>query len=206
MRHRRGSVSAGVAILLLATPAWAQLSSDPAKAPSGAYKLETAHSQILFSVLHLGLTDYYGRFDRATGTLNFDASQPERSSISVSIDPASADTASPNLNGELSGPNVFDTAKFPAATFVSTSIARTGPTTGRITGNLTLRGVTRRVVLDTTFTGSEPNPMSDGYSLGFKATTTIKRTDFGITGMRWEPMVGDDVTLIIDAMFDQEKS
>jgi len=185
-------------------PASAQVSADPTAAPAGTYKLETAHSQLLFSVLHLGLTDYFGRFDRLSGTLHFDAVHPEQSSVEVTVDPASVDTQSAELNNDLSGPEVFDTQKFPVATFRSTAIARTGPSSGLISGDLTLRGVTRKVTLAATFSGGAPDPLNDGYALGFKATGKIKRSEFGITGMRWEPMVGDDVTLIIDAMFDQQ--
>jgi polyisoprenoid-binding protein YceI len=191
----------GVASIVM--PASAQVSTDPAAAPSGIYRLETAHSQLLFSIVHLGLTDYFGRFDRLSGTLHFDAHHPEQSSVEVAVDPASVDTQSTELNSELSGPHVFDTTKYPAATFRSTAITRTGPFGGQIVGDLTLRGVTRKITLTATFSGGAPNPLSDAYALGFKATCKIKRSDFGITGMRWEPMVGDDVTLIIDAMFDQ---
>jgi polyisoprenoid-binding protein YceI len=190
----------------IATPVGAQIATDPASAPDGTYRLETAHSQLLFSIVHLGLTDYYGRFDRLTGTLSFDAHRPERSALSVSVDPASVDTQSVQLNNELSGPDVFDAAKFPAASFRSRAILRTGPSSGQVIGDLTLHGVTRKITLNATFTGGAPNPLSGGYALGFKATGTIKRSDFGITGMRWEPMVSDDVTLIIEAMFDQEQN
>jgi polyisoprenoid-binding protein YceI len=188
----------------ISTPVSAQIATDPGAAPSGSYKLEAAHSQLLFSIVHLGLTDYYGRFDRLSGTLNFDAQHPDRSSVTVSVDPASVDTPSAQLNAELSGPVVFDAQKFPAATFRSTAITRGGASGGLITGDLTLHGITRKITLTAAFTGSTPDPLSGGTALGFKATGTIKRSDFGITGMRWEPMVGDDVTLIIDAMFDSE--
>ncbi len=185
-------------------PVLAQVSADPAAAPSGLYTLESAHSQLLFSIVHLGLTDYFGRFDRLSGTLHFDGRHPEQSAVEVTVDPASVDTQSAELNNELSGPHVFDAKKYPAATFRSTAVTRTGPSSGQIVGDLTLRGITRKVTLAVTFSGGTPNPLSDGYALGFKATGKIKRSDFGITGMRWEPMVGDDVTLIIDAMFDQQ--
>jgi polyisoprenoid-binding protein YceI len=190
----------------ITAPVCAQIATDPAAAPGGVYKLETAHSQLLFSIVHLGLTDYYGRFDRLSGTLTFDPQHPERSVVTVSVDPASVDTQSVELNNELSGPNVFDAAKFPAATFRSTAVLRTGPSGGQIVGDLMLHGVTHKVTLTANFVGGTANPLSGGYSLGFKATGTIKRSDFGITGMRWEPMIGDDVTLTIDAMFDQEGS
>lgn len=194
-----------IVVCLLAAPAMAQVSPGPAEAPSGTYRLEAAHSQLLFSVLHGGLTDYYGRFDKLSGTLTFDSHQPEKSTVTVQVDTASVDTPSSGLNNELQGPDVFDAAKFGDATFKSTAVTRTGATTGTVTGELTLHGVTRPVTLDATFTGGEPNPLGGGYSVGFRATATIRRTDFGITGMRWEPFVSDDVKLIIAAMFDREK-
>jgi polyisoprenoid-binding protein YceI len=194
-----------IVVFLLAAPAMAQVSDSPAQAPGGVYRLEGAHSQLLFSVLHGGLTDYYGRFDKLSGTLTFDSHQPEKSTVSIQVDTASVDTPSAGLNNELQGPDVFDAAKFGDAVFKSTSIARSSPTAGTITGDLTLHGVTKPVTLDATFTGGEANPLGSGYSVGFKATATIKRTDFGITGMRWEPFVGDDVKLIIVAMFDHER-
>ncbi|HUB85255.1 MAG TPA: YceI family protein [Rhizomicrobium sp.] len=194
-----GSVSA-------AAPALAQVVTDPAALPAGAYRLETAHSQLLFSIAHLGLTDYYGRFDRLSGTLHFDPHHPERSTVAVSVDPASVDTPSADLNSELSGPDVFDTQKFPEATFRSTTVTTTGPSTGQMVGDLTLRGVTRKVTLLVSFSGGAPDPLSGGTAVGFRATGKIKRSDFGITGMRWEPLVGDDVTLIINAMFDSEEN
>lgn len=188
-----------------AAPSMAQVSTSPAEAPAGTYHMESAHSQVLFSIVHAGLTDYYGRFDKVSGTLNFNPGQPEKSATSISIDMSTIDTPSAELTDELEGPNVFNAAQFPVATFKSTSIARTGHTTGKITGDLTIRGVTKSVTLDVTFAGGEQNPLGNSYSLGFKATAAIKRTDFGLTGMRWESFVGDNVNIIIEAMFDSEK-
>ena len=182
------------------------VSKDPAHAPKGAYQLDTNHSQLLFSVLHTGLIDYYGRFDKLSGTLNFDANEPEKSAVSIAIDTASIDTPSERLVGQLKGPDVFDTQQFPTATFKSTSIVRTGPDTGRITGDLTLRNVTKLVTLDVTFSGGQQSPMSNAYALGFKGTATIKRSDFNLTAMPWSPFVSDDVKLIVVALFNQEKN
>ena len=194
-----------VSAALFALPASAQVSIDPANAPPGAYRLDSAHTQVLFSIVHGGLTDYYGRFDRLSGTLSFNPAQLEKSEVAVVIDTASVDTPSTALNNELRGPDVFDSQKFAAATFKSTAVHRTGPSSGTISGDLTLHGVTKPITLDVTFRGGEPNPLGNSYSLGFAAGTTIRRTDFGITGMRWEPFVGDDVRLTIVAMFDREK-
>ena len=195
-----------VALSLASVAAEAQTTpADVHQAPTGRYGLETHHSQVLFSIFHQGLTHFHGRFDRLTGTLDFNAADPAKSAVSITIDTSSIDTPSPQLNQELSGPNVFDAQKFPTATFKSTSIQRTGPTTGKITGDLTIRNITKPVTLDVTFNGGSLSPMSNAYAIGFSATTTIKRTDFGITGMRWEPLVSDDVKLTIEAMFQHQK-
>jgi polyisoprenoid-binding protein YceI len=181
------------------------ITKDPSRAPNGAYRLDVAHSQILFSIVHMGLTDYNGRFDKLSGTLNFDANQPEKSAVEVTIATNSVDTPSVRLNDELKSPSVFSVDQFPAATFKSVSVVRTGPEAGRITGDLTIRGVTKPVTLDVKFSGGETDPLNDAYALGFRATTTIKRSDFGMTGMVWEPLVGDDIELTIEALFEHER-
>ena len=192
------------AFVAFAVAAGAQ-SADPKQAPTGRYALETRHSQVLFAIAHQGLTDYYGRFDKLTGRLAFDSAEPEKSAVSVTIDMTSIDTPSQELNATLAGKAVFDAQSFPAATFKSTSIVRTGPTTGKITGELTIKNVTKLVTLDATFIGGRPDPMGGSYAIGLSASATIKRSDFGITGMVWEPFVGDDVKLIIEALFHQQK-
>jgi len=184
----------------------ADVSKDPAKAPSGTYKLETEHSLVLFSVLHLGLTDYYGRFDKLEGSLSFDGNAPEKSGTTITIDTASVDTPSTRLNDILKDGSVFSSTEFPTATFKSSTITRTGPDTGRIEGILTIKGVTKPVVLEAVFRGGGPNPVNGNYALGFHATGTIKRSDFGMSSAIWSPFVSDDVTLTIEAMFEQEKN
>ncbi|HUO90955.1 MAG TPA: YceI family protein [Rhizomicrobium sp.] len=183
------------------------MSTDPKQAPSGAYQLETRHTQVIFAIPHFGITDYYGRFEKMSGTLNFNPSAPEKSSVSVTIDTSSASVMSSQLAGELVGPSVFDSANFPTATFKSTSVERTGPTTGKMTGDLTIHGVTKPVTFDVTFNGGLPAPMgAAAYDIGFHATTVIKRSDFGLDKMIWTSVVGDDVKLTIEAMFTQQKA
>ncbi|MBI3678612.1 MAG: polyisoprenoid-binding protein [Proteobacteria bacterium] len=179
-------------------------SKDPIKAPAGSYRLESPHSLVLFAVSHIGLTDYYGRFDRLSGTLTFDPKSPEKSAVDISIDMTSVDTPSPGLVRELISSDVFDAKTFAVATFKSTNIKRTGPDSGQITGDLKLHGISKSVTLDVTFAGTRTDPLSNVQVLGFHATTTIKRTDFGIEDMVWEPLVGDDVKLTIEALFEQE--
>lgn len=192
-------------VLACASPALAESSQDPKHAPTGTYALETRHSQLLFAIPHLGIADYYGRFDKLSGSLTFNSGAPEKSQVSVTIDMTSVDTPSHELIGELIGQNVFNTSQFPTATFKSTAIEKTGPNSGKITGDLTLHGVTKSVTLDATFGGVTQDPFSGADDLGFQATATIKRTDFGITGMVWEGIVGDDVKLIIEAMFQHKR-
>jgi polyisoprenoid-binding protein YceI len=196
-------ILAGLALLGVAR---ADVSADPRRAPSGSYGLEIRHSQVLWGITHLGITDFYGRFEKLTGSLNFNATAPEKSSVKITIQMASLTTPNAPLISELAGPSVFNAGKFPTATFESTSVERTGPTTGKITGNLTLHGVTKPVTLETTFGGSINDPITSNADLGFHATATIKRSDFGLTGMAWESFVSDDVKLIIEAMFIQQKS
>jgi polyisoprenoid-binding protein YceI len=167
--------------------------------------MDVRHTQILFAIPHLGITDYYGRFDKVTGNLSFNSGAPEKSSVSVTIDMTSIDVPSHELVGELMGAGVFNTASFPTAAFKSTSVTRTGPDTGTITGDLTLHGVTKPVTLNATFGGITVDPFSGADDIGFHATTTLKRTDFGITGMVWEGLVADEVKLTIEAMFQRAK-
>lgn len=202
---RRIAVTALALGLAACLPVLAQnVSTDPVQSPSGAYTVNVSHTQVLFSVVHLGLTDYYGRFDKISGTLAFDGKAPEKSSVSISIDTGSLDVPNERLTASLKSAAVFDAQHFPVATFKSTGIVRTSATTGRITGILTIRDVARPVILDATFNGGEQGPIGD-YSLGFRASGTIRRSDFGLNHAIWSQFVSDDVHLVIAVMFDRQK-
>lgn len=200
----RSITFAGIALALFAAvPASSQtVSKDPSQAPGGTYTSNEDHTQVLFSVRHLGLTDYHGRFDKISGTLTFDSRQPERSAVSISIDTASLDTTSERLNNNLK--TIFRVQQFPAMTFKSTSITRTGPDSGRMDGVLTIQDVAKPVILDVTFIGGGRPPMSGGYALGFHAAGILRRSDFGLDKMFWNRFVSDDVALTIEAEFDQK--
>ena len=202
--RRLATLAAAFAIAVVAAHA-AGVSTDTKQAPAGAYQIETRHTVVLFAIPHLGLTDYYGRFEKTSGTLNFTPGAPEKSSVSVAIDTSSVNVPNGELMGELAGADVFDAAKFPQATFVSTAVQRTGPTAGKMTGDLTIHGVTKSVTFDVTFNGGAPSPMGPAYYLGFHATATIKRSDFGLDKMVWNSFVGDDVKLTIEALFLKQK-
>ena len=117
----------------LAVPALAQ---TPAAVQSGAYKIEPAHTQVLFGVLHLGFTTYHGSFSGASGALTLDSGNPAASKLEVSVPTASVWTPSAKLNEELKSPQWLDAAKYPAMTFHSTAVTPTGPTTADVTGDL----------------------------------------------------------------------
>jgi polyisoprenoid-binding protein YceI len=198
----------GLIFCLLAGAANAAgVSTDPKQAPAGAYALDQRHAMVIFAIPHFGITDYYGRFEKVSGTLNFNPTAPEKSAVDVKIEMTSANVMNSALVTELAAPSVFDTRDFPQATFKSTRVERTGPNTGRMTGDLTLRGITKPVTFDVTFNGGLPNPMGgNGYDLGFHATAVIKRSDFGMTAMDWSNFVGDEVKLTIEALFVQQKT
>lgn len=195
------------AALSAGTLAYAQMPTtppgapDPARVVAGTYKVETNHTQVLFGVDHLGFNPYYGHFSGVTGTLTIDPAKPAAARIDVTIPIASVKTTSAKLDEELVSPQFFDAAKFPAMTFKSTSVEVQG-TRARISGDLTLHGVTKPVVLEAMFHGAGKSMMGKGQALGFEGRTKIKRSDFGVTyGV---PIVSDEVTVIITIAFEQQ--
>jgi polyisoprenoid-binding protein YceI len=187
--------------------AQSNVNANPRLAPSGRYRVVRDHTQIVFSIMHLGLSPYFGRFAGATGTLNFNALDPGRSNVAIEIDPKTASTLTDLLSRQLCGEDLFNCAKFPKLGFKSTAITKTSENTGDIVGNLTLAGVTKPVTLHATFHGGMQGPLGqDNYQLGFSAETTLKRSDFGLTKMIWTPTVSDEVKLMIAAEFEQDKS
>jgi polyisoprenoid-binding protein YceI len=170
---------------------------------AGTYRIETYHTQVVFSVTHFGLTNYYGMFAGASGTLNLDPTNLANAKLQVSIPVASISTTVPILTEELKGHEWFDAAQFPVATFVSTAVMSTGPDSARVTGNLTLHGVTKPVVLNVQLVGASVNPLSKAYSIGFEVSGTFKRGDFGISMDL--PAVGNDVKLHIAGAFEAQK-
>lgn len=191
--------------LAAAAPSFAQ--AAPLDVPSGAYVVDPSHASIVWRVKHLGLSYYTSRFTKFDARVQLDAAQPTRSSVTVSIDPKSVRTDFPfpervDFDKELgTGDKWLNGNKFPAITFKSTSLAATGPRTGRMTGDLTLLGVTRPVTLDVTLVGTaKAGGMMKADSIGFQARGAIKRSDFGWT--TYAPMIGDEVEIQIDAEFN----
>lgn len=182
----------------------AQASPDPTAVKAGGYALDPNHTLVQFSVNHFGFNDYFGTLPGATGSMTFDPKRLAATRLDVSLPVDLISTTNATLDGELKGADWFDAAKYPTIHFVSQSVAQTGSRTARISGTITIHGVSKPMVLDATFGGAGVNPLSKAYTAGFKATGTIKRSDFGIT--KYVPLVGDTVGLSITAAFEQKRS
>lgn len=152
-------------------------------APAGDYVTDPPHSSLVFRVNHMGFSNFTGRFSNYTARLHLDPAHPAATTLSVEI-PISALTLDNPPAGwveEMLGPQFFDSAHFPSMTFQSTSIQMTAPNQARVTGNLTLHGITRPVVLETTFNGGYPGMAMDPHArIGFSAHGSLKRSDFGM--------------------------
>jgi polyisoprenoid-binding protein YceI len=173
----------------------------PAELPAGAYRIDPEHASLLFKLDHLGFSQLVGRFDRFDASLDFDPEQPEAARLTVVIDVASIDLNLPQFEQDLRGPDWFDVAQFPQARFVSRKIEIAGATSGRVAGELTLHGVSAPVTLEVTFNGAGDSLITGRYTLGFAATGTLKRSEFGLGA--YAPAVGDEVTLEIHAEFQR---
>lgn len=199
--------------LLVAVPLLAQ--NGPSQVPgtmditrvtAGTYNTDPNHTLVGWRVSHFGFNDYFGIFGDATGTLTLDPKRPNAAKVDITIPVSKVTTASSGLTGHLlragkdgGKPDFFGPAPTDAK-FVSTGIVAKG-TTAKITGNLTLNGVTKPVVLDTKFSGAGANPFSKKATVGFHATTMIKRSDFGV--MYGIPVVSDNVKLDISVAFEK---
>jgi polyisoprenoid-binding protein YceI len=186
----------------LAGPAFAaDVSTNPQSAPDGTYKLDKNHTRVVFMCSHFGISDYIAFMQGAEGSLEWVGAQPEKGSVSVSIDAGGGLTGLPNFDETLDGPDWFDAKSHPKITFKSTTVETTGASTGRITGDLTVRGITKPITLEVTFNGSRPHPLKpSATALGFVATGTAKRSDYEMTKLT-SIGIGDEVKLLIHAEF-----
>ncbi|MBP2230886.1 polyisoprenoid-binding protein YceI [Azospirillum agricola] len=183
--------------ILSAAVLFASLTTAPAFAAPVAYKIDPGHLSVAFIVNHLGFANLIGRFNTAAGELSFDKAAVETSSLSVSIDAASIDTNHAKRDEHLRSPDFFNTKEFPKLTFKSTKIEKTGEATGTLTGDLTMLGVTKPVVLNVTFNKDGVSAASKLETAGFSARGTIKRSDFGMKyGV---PNIGDEIQILIEA-------
>ena len=160
------------------------------------YKLDPVHTQITFFVNHMGFSNSSGRFHLSESALQLDEKDWSKSSVQVTIPLSTLDMGNATWNEHLSGARFFDVAKYPTMTFKSTKVEAVATGQLKVTGDLTLHGVTKSVVLDTKINKVGQHPMSRLPAAGFSATAKLKRSDFGIT--QNIPMVGDEVEIRIE--------
>ncbi len=179
---------------------------DVTRVTAGTYNTDPGHTLIGWRVSHFGFNDYFGIFGDSTGTLTIDPAKPNTAKVDITIPVSKVVTASAGLTGHLlragkDGGKADFFGPAPAdAKFVSTNVVASG-TNAKITGNLTLNGITKPVVLNATFSGAGANPFNKKPTIGFHATTTIKRSEFGVAyGI---PVVSDEVKLDISVAFEK---
>ena len=170
---------------------------------AGQWTLDPAHSSVNFAVRHLGLTNVRGRFGRFDATLDVGESIDDVE-VTAEVDMASVDTSNPDRDAHLRSTDFFDTAAHPTLTFRSTAVQGTG-TDYSLTGELTINGVTRPVTLEVEFAGTDVFPGDQTTHAGFAATTTIRRSDYGIDfGLALggdKVMLGDKIKVELDIQF-----
>ena len=166
------------------------------------YQIDTSHSVAAFSVRHMMVSTVRGDLGPVTGTVVYDKADPTKSTVEASIDVKGVTTRDEKRDGHLKGPDFFDVAKFPSAVFKSTKVERDGEKL-KVTGNLTLHGVTKEVVLSVEVPGAEQGMKAWGVlKTGTSASTKINRKEFGVS---WGAVtdtggavVGDDVAVQLD--------
>ncbi len=205
--NRTTVVSAAAAVLIGCSTLVAEVmpkiepTTDLAATPGGAYKVDASHTSVTFEIMHMNFSTYVGRFNTVDASLNFNKAAPEKSTATVTIDTASIDTNNDVLEGKLRSAEFFDAVKHPKITFVADKLDLKTASTGTLSGQLTMHGVTKPLTLDVTFNGGAKNPMTQNYTLGFAATGVLKRSDYGITA--YIPLVGDEVKITVHSEFYQ---
>jgi len=167
----------------------------------GQYRLDPEHVYIHFKVEHLGLSTVVGRFNQANASLDFDPDKLEDMRLEGVIDMTSLDMNNASLEKRLSGSNWFDVARYPETLFVTTGVVPGGGNNFAITGDFTLHGVTQPLTMQLTFKGGADNILTGKYTLGFAATGSFSRSDFGIDA--FGALVADEIFIEIHAEFQR---
>lgn len=204
---RTAVLVSSLALAVAAVPAVAQLATSAAQpgAPvaarvvAGTYRVDPFHTQVAWEVNHLGVSMLEGMFGASAGSIVVDPAKPAATKVDVTFQIDQLSVTAPAFATHLKSDQIFDVAKYPTAHFVSTAVTAHGGDKATIVGDLTIKGITKSVTLDATFVGAGNNPMNKKLNLGFRATGTIKRSDFGV-GLA-APMVSDEVKLRINAAF-----
>ncbi|HEY1087536.1 MAG TPA: YceI family protein [Archangium sp.] len=170
---------------------------------AGAYDIDTAHAAANFSVKHLGVSSVNGNLGDVTGTVDLDEKDVTKSKVNATIDVKGINTKQGKRDDHLRSPDFFDVEKFPTITFKSTKVEKGEGNKLKVTGDLTMHGVTKAVVLDGELAPEVANPFSGAKTRGFSATTMLNRKDYGLN---WNKaletggvLVGEDVKVAIEA-------
>ena len=173
------------------------LAAPFAMAQTSTWKSDPAHSEVDFTIKHLAVSNVHGRLGHVDATVSYDEKDITKSTVKATIDMTGINTGESARDNHLKSPDFFDVAKFATATFESTSVEKGGAGL-KITGNLTIKGVTKPVVLDVEGPGAPVTGMDKKQHAGFSATTTIHRADWGIGSGFGSAVLGDDVKITID--------
>lgn len=166
-----------------------------AQAAPVTYKLDPGHTMVLFSWNHFGFSNPSANLGQVDGTLVYDETKPADSTVEATLPLSGLDTFVPKLDEHLKSADFLDAAKYPNVTFKSTKVTAAGKGKLKVTGDLTVHGVTKPVTLDVTLNKVGPHPMMKVQTVGFDATATIKRSDFGVGA--YVPNVSDEIKIRI---------
>jgi polyisoprenoid-binding protein YceI len=172
-----------------------------AAAQAGTWTIDPNHSAAQFSVRHLGVSTVRGAFTKVSGSAVFDASDPSKTTLEATIDASSVDTRVEMRDNDLRSPNFLDVQKYPAITFRAKQTKAAGPGKLEITGDLTIHGVTKEVVLDVDGPTAAIKDPKGNQRIGASATTRINRKDYGVNGA--PGIAGDEISITIDAELTQ---
>jgi len=168
-----------------------------AAAQAGTWQIDPNHTAAQFSVRHLGVSTVRGAFTKVSGSAQHDAADPSKDTLEATIDANSVDTRVQMRDNDLRSPRFFDVQKYPTITFHSKQATVVGPGKLQITGDLTIHGVTKQVVLDVDGPSAPiKDPMGKGQRMGASATTKVNRQDFGVSTL--SGAIGDEITITID--------
>jgi polyisoprenoid-binding protein YceI len=204
---------AALSFVLAAGPAAAQTAAER-RPPAGQYFMDKAHTSVVFRVKHLGFSRYTARFSRVDGRLTFDPQNPTAMQVEATIDPTSLELNAPpaGFHEQLMGKGWFEASRFPQITFRSTKVELAGPHAAKVTGELTLHGVAKPVIMEVTYNGGYPPNAFDpgGARVGFSAHGVLKRSSFGISSGIPAPGsnmgVSDDVDFAIETEFSSRRA
>jgi polyisoprenoid-binding protein YceI len=164
-------------------------------AEGGAFGVDKVHSMVVFKIGHMGVANFYGVIHAPEGSYLLDAANPSASKLEIKVPVENLDSGNEARDKHLKGPDFFDSKQNPDLTFVGKSFNKTGDKTFDVTGDLTLRGVTKPVTAKIVVIGE--GPTKQGYKSGFEATFTIKRSEFGMTKYLEENAIGDEVAITV---------